>query len=234
MPVSSIALAAPTGKAANRMEESVVKYLQGIAHRSAEDELLLSQRLVPTTLHRLLGYSPSKDRFRHHAQNPLPASLVIVDEASMIDLALMNQLLRTVGPEAKLVLLGDAEQLPSVDAGAVLRDLVPVHPTTPTRPWDALVGTQGGEGRSIYLVSQSVRAGEVPPVVDVPQTTAHLRARATAKDVAFSGVELLSGEETTRDFAARWFTECIASAPGFFAAIRRTWPVREAGFAAAE
>ena len=259
VPVSSIALAAPTGKAANRMEESVVKYLEGIAHRSAEDDLLLTQRPVPTTLHRLLGYSPSKDRFRHHAQNPLAASVVIVDEASMIDLALMSQLLRAVGPEAKLVLLGDAEQLPSVDAGAVLRDLVPVDLAPPARPWDALVGTQGGaagedlraegavrltrsyrmnednpEGRSVYLVSQSVRAGEVPPVVDLPQATAHLRARATVKDVAFSGVELLSGEETTKAFAARWFTDRLASAPGFFEAIGRTWPLGEAGFAAAE
>ncbi len=257
VPVAAIALAAPTGKAANRMEESVVKYLEGIAQRSPEDELLLSQRPVPTTLHRLLGYSPSQDRFRHHAQNPLSPSVVIVDEASMIDLALMDQLLRAVGPEAKLVLLGDAEQLPSVDAGAVLRDLVPLDLATPKRPWDALVGTKGGAagddlraesavrltksyrmneadpaGRSIYLVSQAVRGGEVPPVVEAPQSTAHLLARASVKDVTLAGVQLLSGDDTLKPFLERWFFEVIAAAPGFVAGLQGTWPAGEVGFSA--
>ena len=198
---SAIALAAPTGKAANRLEESIVGYLRAIAAPAPEDTRLLEARLQPATLHRLLGYSQRRGTFQHHAKNPLAAAVVIVDEASMIDLALMDHLLRAVAPDARLVLLGDAEQLPSVDAGAVLRDLVPAKPRRPPRPWDALVpepAVTPGEvrdlrdtgavrmthsyrmdesdpdGRAIYLVSLAVRSGVLPEVV----TTAPLAGNA--------------------------------------------------------
>ena len=262
VPVESIALAAPTGKAANRMEEAVVTYLKGIPDRAPDDDALLAQRPAPTTLHRLLGYSPSRDRFAHHARNPLTQAVVIVDEASMIDLALMSQLVRAVKSGARLVLLGDAEQLPSVDAGAVLRDLVPSTLQPPARPWDALVGAPKDvvaissdlrahgavrlthsyrmneadpAGRSIFLVSKDVREGIVPPVVTAPEAAAHLVARTTAATVSFSGVELLAGDAKEREaFLCRWFAERVAPSADFLRDAQRTWPLDGRAFAAPE
>ena len=111
-----IVLAAPTGRAANRIAESLGALATGAS--------------APRTLHRLLGFrggraSARAGELRHHENYPLPARAVLVDEASMIDLGLMERLVRAVRPDARLVLLGDADQLPSVDAGAVFRDLAP-------------------------------------------------------------------------------------------------------------
>lgn len=120
-----ILLLAPTGKAASRLTESIA---QGIAR--LPDGVLAVDRLaaIPAraqTIHRALGVSPDRPhRPRHHAANRLPADIVIVDETSMVDLPLMARLFDAVRPDARLLLLGDADQLASVDAGAVLRDLV--------------------------------------------------------------------------------------------------------------
>lgn len=115
-----IGLAAPTGKAAARMQESI---------RAAKRHLALDQDLVDSlpdqaqTLHRLLGWRPDGGGFRHHRDNPLPLDLLILDEASMIDLVLMARLLRALRPETRLILLGDRDQLASVEAGSVLGDI---------------------------------------------------------------------------------------------------------------
>lgn len=115
-----IKLAAPTGKAAMRMQEAI---------RQAKTNLQLPPELaelIPeqgSTLHRLLGYIPGKLGFRHHAHYPLPADVVIVDEASMIDISLMSHLLAAVRPDARLILLGDRDQLASVETGSIFRDL---------------------------------------------------------------------------------------------------------------
>jgi exodeoxyribonuclease V alpha subunit len=77
----------------------------------------VNQTLKATTLHRLLGYLPNSPYFRHDAEHPLNADVVIVDEASMIDLAMMAKLIDAVRPEARLILLGDRDQLASVEAG---------------------------------------------------------------------------------------------------------------------
>ncbi len=146
---SAIALAAPTGKAANRMAQSIYSQLDALAEPTEEDRRLAEELEAPRTLHRLLGYSPRRDKFYHHANNPLSQRAVIVDEASMIDLFLMERLLGAVSPEARLVLLGDADQLPSVDTGAVLRDLIPRQVSTKAE-WAKLVDGDfrevGGEG----------------------------------------------------------------------------------------
>ncbi|MDQ3611581.1 MAG: AAA family ATPase, partial [Actinomycetota bacterium] len=105
-----IALAAPTGKAAARLQEQVNE--QGVA-------------LSAMTLHRLLGWRPdSRTRFRHDACNRLPYDVVVVDETSMVSLTMMARLLEALRPDTRLVLVGDPDQLASVDAGAVLADLV--------------------------------------------------------------------------------------------------------------
>ena len=115
-------LAAPTGKAAYRMGESIAKALAN--YNDASNDALETQLPSPKTLHRLLDYRPWSGEFGRHEQSPIAADLVIVDEASMIDLELFLSLCEALTPQAHLVLLGDPGQLPSVGNGAVLRDLV--------------------------------------------------------------------------------------------------------------
>jgi exodeoxyribonuclease V alpha subunit len=116
-----IALAAPTGKAAARLQEAVQ---QEVAKLDAADRARLGE-LQAMTLHRLLGSKPdSSSRFRHDRGNRLPHGVIVVDETSMVSLTMMARLLEAVRPDARLVLVGDADQLASVEAGAVLADLV--------------------------------------------------------------------------------------------------------------
>ncbi|WP_462321435.1 exodeoxyribonuclease V subunit alpha, partial [Halochromatium sp.] len=119
-PPLRIELAAPTGKAAARLNESIAEQVQGLPGDLATDGL------IPTevkTLHRLLGTRPDSRHFRHHIADPLPADVVVVDEASMVDVEMMASLLDAMRPDARLILLGDKDQLSSVEAGAVLGDL---------------------------------------------------------------------------------------------------------------
>lgn len=120
-----VALAAPTGKAAARLGAAV-----------AAQSALLAGRGLPSvgplragTLHRLLGWQPGGgSRFRHDPDNHLPHDVVVVDETSMVSLTLMSRLVEAVRPQARLVLVGDPDQLASVEAGAVLDDLVRREP----------------------------------------------------------------------------------------------------------
>ncbi|MFL9865813.1 AAA family ATPase [Paraburkholderia fungorum] len=112
-----IALAAPTGKAAQRMQEALLA-------RAGDLPPELAARLPQTsyTLHRLLGSGPG-GRFRHHRENPLPYDVVVIDEASMIDVAMAAHLLDAIAPQTRLVMLGDKDQLAAVEAGAVFAEL---------------------------------------------------------------------------------------------------------------
>ncbi|MBP3983979.1 exodeoxyribonuclease V subunit alpha [Pseudoxanthomonas helianthi] len=115
-----IALAAPTGRAAERMADSLRRATRQMAALGVDAPLLAALPGEASTLHRLLGTIPDSPRFRHHADNPLPFDIIVVDEASMVDLPLMCKLVEAVADGAQLVLLGDADQLPSVEAGDVL------------------------------------------------------------------------------------------------------------------
>ena len=120
------ALAAPTGKAAARLQQSIEDTHRALGLVPAEEETPpegAPPRPSATTLHRLLGASADGRRFRHGPGNPLPHDLVLVDEASMVDLAAMCRLVSALKPTARLVLLGDKDQLASVDAGYVLGDI---------------------------------------------------------------------------------------------------------------
>ena len=116
----TIRLVAPTGKAAARLTESIGAALQALDLPSEWIDA------IPTeagTLHRLLGVIPGRSQFRHHAGNPLHLDLLVVDEASMVDLPMMARLLDALPAHARLILLGDKDQLASVEAGAVLGDI---------------------------------------------------------------------------------------------------------------
>ncbi|WP_457977274.1 exodeoxyribonuclease V subunit alpha [Ectopseudomonas composti] len=115
-----LSLAAPTGKAAARLTESIGAQVQSLA---LEERVREQIPTLVTTLHRLLGSRPGSRHFRHDAANPLPLDVLVVDEASMIDLEMMSSLLDALPAHARLILLGDKDQLASVEAGAVLGDL---------------------------------------------------------------------------------------------------------------
>ena len=121
-----IALAAPTGKAAARLKQSIdgsLQALQTSLGTSLDLEQLTRRTGAARTLHALLGARPDTRRLRHDAGNPLDVDVVIVDEASMIHLEMMAALLEALPAQARLILLGDKDQLASVEAGAVLGDL---------------------------------------------------------------------------------------------------------------
>jgi len=115
-----IALAAPTGKAASRLQNSIQSAIDGINCIDSIKETIPKEA---STLHRLLRVIPGSPYFRHNAGNPLPVDVVVVDEASMVDLALMSKLVQALPLQASLILLGDKDQLASVEAGAVLGDI---------------------------------------------------------------------------------------------------------------
>lgn len=115
-----LSLAAPTGKAAARLTESISGQVASLPVAEAVRQQIPSN---VTTLHRLLGSRPDSRHFRHDVGNPLPLDVLVVDEASMIDLEMMANLLDALPSHARLILLGDKDQLASVEAGAVLGDL---------------------------------------------------------------------------------------------------------------
>ena len=116
----TILLAAPTGKAAARVSESIAKALAQLPMPEAIKQQIPKKA---STLHRLLGSRPDSRRYQHHRHNPLLADIVIVDEASMIDLEMMASLLDALPATTQLILLGDKDQLASVEAGSVMGDL---------------------------------------------------------------------------------------------------------------
>lgn len=162
-PDARIALAAPTGKAAARLQEQV---LAAATDLPAADAARLPG-LRATTLHRLLGYRrDNQTRFRHDRSNRLPHDLVIVDETSMVSLTMMARLLEAVRPDARLVLVGDPDQLASVEAGAVLDDLVAGFRGRSDSPVVEL-GTVHRFGATIGELAQAIRAGDAEAAIAV-------------------------------------------------------------------
>ena len=155
-----IALAAPTGKAAARLHEAV--QLEVARLDPADREALIG--LHATTLHRLLGSRPDTSaRFRHHRGNRLPHDVIVVDETSMVSLTMMARLLEAVRPHTRLVLVGDPDQLASVEAGAVLADLVDGLGEVKV----AALRTPHRFGESIGELATAIRVGDADRVVEV-------------------------------------------------------------------
>jgi exodeoxyribonuclease V alpha subunit len=168
----SIALAAPTGKAATRLEEAVEAGLAEISKASPDARVAAERVGHPrgVTLHRLLGWRPDNStRFRHDRGNRLKYDVVVVDESSMVELTMMGRLLEALRPQARLVLVGDPEQLTSVGAGAVLSDLVEGYGTGPDSPVEPLT-TNFRSTKDIQALAEAMRVGDEDGVLDVLRT----------------------------------------------------------------
>ena len=206
IPAARILVAAPTGKAANRATEALRLGFDQLGQPSALDLALKRSLPAAETLHRLLGYHPRRGRFARDRNDALAADVVVVDEASMIDLRLMDALLDAVPPAAQLVLLGDADQLPSVDAGAILRDLrasdgparYSVQLTHSYR-----MDAADPRGAEILRAARAVRAGR-PPVGEV---------RTRPQRLTHGGLEQLQAEDidARRRFLDLWVERHLAS-----------------------
>jgi len=169
LPAHHIALCAPTGKAARRLEEQTDR--------------------AASTVHRLLGWNPIAEGFEHDASNPLPHRFVVIDEASMLDVELAAALLSAVQDDARIVFVGDVDQLPSVGPGNVLHDLIEskVVPTTRLET----IHRQAADS-AIPWVARAVRDGEMPEIDGAPDVD--FIGRDTVTDVA----------ETIEDLARAW------------------------------
>lgn len=242
-----IVLAAPTGKAAHRLGQAAQQGLRGIAEPEAAD-LQLLELAAPRTLHRLLGYSPATDKFYHHQNNRVQERVVIVDEASMIDLFLMERLLRSLRDDALLVLLGDAGQLPSVDAGAVLRDLTmaglqadalaPINGHTVTLTQSHRMDPRDPSGRNILAIARRIRAGQVAEMFS-PGSVAEegIAIRANVSELLFDKVEFLGTESRAnelQEFLFRWYDEHFAGNSSLRNLLVRVFRRDESTFVAGE
>jgi exodeoxyribonuclease V alpha subunit len=164
-----IALAAPTGKAAARLQETL---LAGGGHGAPEDHLPKSA----STLHRLLGPRHNSVYFRHHAKNPLPVDLVVVDEASMVSLTMMAKLFAALPDRAHVILLGDRDQLSSVEPGAVLGDIAkaasepgPLHGSLVVLDKNYRFGNES----NIFALCNAVRDGQVDRALEILNSGGH-------------------------------------------------------------
>jgi exodeoxyribonuclease V alpha subunit len=166
-----MSLAAPTGKAAVRIQEALKQALEKL-NCSAGLKALIPQEA--TTIHRLLRPIPDSPYFRYGPENPLPADVVVVDEASMVDLALLSKLAAAVPGHSRLIILGDKDQLASVEAGTVLGDICDTgqehgysrlfregyrKATGETLPTEKAVRNEPGIGDSMVQLKKSYRFG---------------------------------------------------------------------------
>ncbi|ABE58526.1 exodeoxyribonuclease V subunit alpha [Chromohalobacter israelensis] len=182
-----IQLAAPTGKAAARLSESIAGAMSGL---DVEADVAATLPREALTLHRLLGARPDTRQFRHHAGQPLSLDLLVVDEASMVDLELMAALLEALPDEARLILLGDKDQLASVEAGSVLGDLC------------ANALDQGYSPAACEVLSQLADTDMTPDPACSPLADHVVMLRKSFRFDAHSGIGALAAATNDGDVAA--------------------------------
>ncbi len=223
-PMDAIAIAAPTGKAAQRLRDAIATGLAATSRDIAESTLRAIAP-VPQTLHRLLGWSPGSGRFARHENDPLPHRVVVVDEASMVDLAIMERLIRALRDDARLVLLGDADQLPSVEAGAVFRDACAALPAV--RLSANLRVESDSIGRRIVAAARAVNGGALDS-----RFTEAVATRRSVSDVTFEGVEHLEApwSDVGEDLLDRWWRVHVASPVDLAGHLARTYHWRGGSF----
>jgi exodeoxyribonuclease V alpha subunit len=214
-----VALGAPTGKAAARLQEAVHEETAQLP--VGEDVRALLMALRASTLHRLLGWRPgSHSRFAHDRGNRLPHDVVIVDETSMVSLSLMARLVEAVRPEAKLILVGDPGQLTSIEAGVVLGDIVDAGPGPGPGPGPGRGPGPGSRGEGVVVLTRVHRYGggiaalaDAIRVGDGDATVAALRA--APGEITWLDVDLYeteAGLELVRERAVAAGLEVVGAA----------------------
>ncbi|HEU4814073.1 MAG TPA: exodeoxyribonuclease V subunit alpha [Xanthomonadaceae bacterium] len=206
-PTPRIALAAPTGRAADRMAQSVRTTIERLHEAGVDPTLLEALPHAASTLHRLLGTIPDSPRFRHDAANPLPFDVVVVDEASMVDLPMMCKLVEAVADGARLLLLGDPDQLPSVEAGDVLSGIVAAADGGPLAGHRVHLqrGYRQAEGFELAPLATAVRDGDADAVL------ASLRDHPGAGVQFHEDMDDPLGAQVREPLLAHW--RMLASAP---------------------
>lgn len=232
-----IALAAPTGKAAFRMESSIREGLGCIEDPAQADLSLNDACPQPRTVHRLLGFSPSRGRFAYHHNNPLDTAAVIVDEGSMLDLSLMERLADALRPDSRLIILGDADQLPSVAAGAVFRDIAAAaaggtiddrYRGVCTRLTHSYrMDTNDPAGRAVFSVAQAINSAGVN-LAARDGAGSGIVWRDRPEDVEFAGVEFLP-DSRMEPFLDRWYGARVTDS-GIDRLCAKSWDAGESGF----
>ncbi|MDP2875934.1 MAG: exodeoxyribonuclease V subunit alpha [Holophaga sp.] len=214
MTLEDIALAAPTGKAAQRMGEAIRNSLQNLKEPDSGDQVLIKATLEPKTLHRLLAWHPAAERFRHGPGNALSAKVVIVDEASMISQEHMCRLLGALAPEARLVLLGDADQLPSVEAGCAFRDMVASLAEHRVKLFQSYrMSDADPDGRNILSVAGVINN---PNTGSLWEGAEPIHCRTSLEQLAFKQVELFEPSQVSMTtFLKRWFDQEVTGLAGF-------------------
>jgi exodeoxyribonuclease V alpha subunit len=217
VPVDAIAITAPTGKAAHRLEEAL---RSGLASASLDiaEAALRAVPPIPQTLHRLLGWSPARGRFARHENDPLPHRVVVVDEASMVDLAMMDRLVSALRDDARLLLIGDADQLPSIEAGAVFRDLCASLGAERLTTNLRVAGDVGA--RRIVEAARAINAGALDSGF-----VGAVTVRRSVDELALEGVEHLAARwaDVGDAFLARWWHARVATDEEFSRRSLRTY-----------
>jgi exodeoxyribonuclease V alpha subunit len=231
MRLEDIALAAPTGKAAQRMGESIMQSLGHLENAEGVDLVLQKATLDPSTLHRLLAWHPAQERFRHGPGNPLSARVVLADEASMISQEHMARLLSALAPGARLVLLGDAHQLPSVEEGCAFSDMVgSLADQRVTLQTSYRMDASDPEGRNILSVATAIRTNQ--PLWEGPEP---IHVREAPADLTFRQVELLEPTAGVMEaFLELWLQREVTGLDGFHAKVTRTYTCTQGAWAAAD
>lgn len=233
MGIEDIALAAPTGKAAQRMGEAIRKTLGELRAIGPAERTLLDATLEPKTLHRLLAWNPAADRFRHGPGSPLSAKVVIIDEASMISQEHMCRLLGALDQGARLILLGDADQLPSVEAGCAFRDMVASLGANCVKLRQSYrMREEDPDGRNILSVARAINDQKEDELWQGPEP---IHCRETLDQLTFHKVELLDPTQgVVEAFLNRWFEKEVTGLPAFLAKVGRVFTVADGAWGPGE
>lgn len=221
-----IQVAAPTGKAAQRLLQSL---------RAGKKQMLAGDRALPPdwqpllarlpehealTLHRLLGYDPQRNLFTRGRRRPIGADIVVVDEASMVDLAMLRSLLDAVRDDASLILVGDADQLTSVAAGSVLMDLVAALEREGAPELVRLEHSFRAE-RALMPLNQAVRAGDMEALL---QSLAQAGAQASLRNLPDSAALRTAARQWAADLAEAGLRPTLGQAAADIPRQGSLWP----------
>ncbi len=195
----NILLAAPTGKASIRMLDAISEVQNKL---ELSDDVKAQMPTQASTLHKLLGFIPEKVTFKHNCNNPLNADVVLVDEASMIDIAMMSKLIEAVPRHAKLILIGDKDQLSSVETGSVFADMCEglSHPSDPNQP-KHIVTLQKNyrfkKGSTIGQLALSANKGDSKTLLETLKDETKIDCNLVAPST-------LAGNQIPNDLTAPW------------------------------